>query len=148
MKAKIPAVMAFVGVLSACNTTGEALKEEKPLPTPSSAKVVELAKRAYRYDRGSEPVRLKIESSHVKAPFGDSNDLMYCYSTEEKREGPIYTYDWKLLHKAGSKYREKYAMLVRYYDDDGWGVGVSRVVSPNTKIGFVKLEELCGPSAF
>lgn len=146
MESKIGPCLLAVIALGACQ-----MKDAIPvegLPSKEDARLVAIASYAHTEQR--QPEGLQIHDLHQRNVFGDGMDVLACLSTVEHRDHPIYDAYGQLRVEEGEPYRRKYAMLMRHYGSgygvivNGWGSGVLRRVTPNTKIGFVQLAELCG----
>lgn len=150
MKSKIGALLVAVLSASACHMKSDASQGAPVETLPSKEDVRLVAVASYAHTEQRRPIRLQVHEIHQRNVFGGGVDVLACISTAEHRDHPVYDSYGQLRVEKGDPYRRKYAMLMRHYGSgygvisNGWGSGVLRRVTPETKIGFVKLAQLCG----
>lgn len=121
-------------------------------PLPEASVVSLIAANAYANLYGRAPDHLVVTKVGAAPLVGSRPDHYVCFQTNERRDSPIYNMEGKLLHAIGSPYKGSHIALIRDYSDigsasrlatQGWGAGVVRMVTKDTKVGFVHTTDLC-----
>lgn len=108
---------------------------------PDAATLRSAALNAYTHQWGRNPEGMTVSAPAARPILGSRPEWYACVTTIEVRQSSTYQ-GGVVIKPEGQRYKEKHVMVMRHYDD-GWGAGIFRRVTPETKAGTVKAAALC-----
>lgn len=145
----LPLLLASVTTLgiTACAEIPEQEVQSRPPPSPDV--ITSLAKDIYTSVNRKAPKDLRVTRISRTNIFPNRADTLVCMTAVEERFSYAQRNDGSFIYRIGDPYRENYAMMVRdragpnTSADDGWAGSLFRRATADTKMGRVKLGDVC-----
>lgn len=134
--------LALGTLLAGCSSTVP-VSPDAQLVKPTELEVSAAAMAGYRYQKGRDPVDLKIEVLRLDAPFITKKEYVACVSVAEQRTSAVYLRNGSVKHPIGSLIREVWAMLLRN-DSGRWVAALLKQNVMGMSLGILKPSDICG----